>query len=161
MTTARAPMIRILLADDHAQFRGCVRSLLSSQPGLKVVASVSGGRAALRAMHRLGADKQPDVAIVDVLMKGMSGIETTQRLLRLHPALHVLALSSHDDPALVEAMTRAGCRGYVLKGDLSAELLRAVEAVSCGGRYFSPGLGITEPQSPHPADVSPRGGSLS
>jgi DNA-binding NarL/FixJ family response regulator len=161
MTAARTPMIRILLADDHAQFRGCVRSLLARQPGLKVVASVSGGRAALRAMQRLAADKQPDLAIVDVLMKGMNGIETTQRLLRLNPALHVLALSSHDDPALVEAMTRAGCRGYMLKDDLSAELLRAIEALAGGKRYFSPRLGISEVQSPHLADSSTRGGSLS
>jgi DNA-binding NarL/FixJ family response regulator len=151
MTAARTPMIRILLADDHAQFRGCVRSLLARQPGLKVVASVSGGRAALRAMQRLAADKQPDLAIVDVLMKGMNGIETTQRLLRLNPALHVLALSSHDDPALVEAMTRAGCRGYMLKD----------EALAGGKRYFSPRLGISEVQSPHLADSSTRGGSLS
>lgn len=149
----RASMIRILLADDHDLFRGHLRELLDQRPGMQVIADAADGQAALDTMRNLDVKARPDVAVVDVRMGVMDGIEATRRLLRLHPALRVLALSSHDDPVLVAAMVEAGCRGYVLKTDPLPQLVLAIEAVAAGRRFFSTALGIPEPESPHPSDV--------
>ena len=154
-------MIRILLADDQDLFRAYVRVLLDQRPGLRVVAEAAQGQAAVDVVRGMALQERPDVAVVDVRMRGMDGIETTRRLLQLHPALRVLALSSHDDAGLVQAMVHAGCLGYVLKSDPLPQLLLAIEAVAAGRRFFSAALGIPESESPHPPDRPPSGGSLS
>lgn len=133
--------IRLVLADDHAQFRGYLAGLLGQQPGLEVVAEAEDGEAAIRAVQALPVECAPLLVVMDVEMAGCGGIEATRRLRAVRPDLRVLALTMHDDPAFAVAMLEAGAEGYVLKGDPLAELLQAIHAVAAGQRYVSRSLG--------------------
>ncbi|HUG26175.1 response regulator [Piscinibacter sp.] len=125
--------IRLVLADDHAQFRAYLADLLNKQPGLSVVAQAEDGRALLRALQTCAAH----VAIVDVEMRGMGGVQAVPLALAGHPALRVLALSMHDDAAFVSAMVAAGAHGYVLKSDPLPQLVQAIRSVAAGRPGFS------------------------
>jgi DNA-binding NarL/FixJ family response regulator len=127
---------RILLADDHNLFRQGVRRILETQPGFQVVAEASSGLEALD----LAREHQPDVAILDIAMKELNGIETTSQLLRLSPRTAVLILSMYSDERYVVRSVRAGARGYVLKDTLEEGLIEAVQAVSQGQTFFTPAV---------------------
>lgn len=128
--------IRILLADDHHLFRQGLRRILEEQEGLDVVAEASSGLEALdKAKHF-----RPDVAIVDIAMKELNGIETTAQLLKQLPATAVLILSMYNDERYVNRAVRAGARGYLLKDTLEEELIEAVRQVHAGGTFFSPSV---------------------
>jgi len=147
-------MIRVLLADDHARFRGYLQALLEKQPRIALVGSAGDGQAAIDAVEELlrASGRVPDVVITDIRMHPLDGIEATRRLMALHPKLKVLGLTSHDDPALIGALIAAGARGCLLKGDPVPDLLHAIEEVAAGRRWFSPLLGQMFPDSPHSAD---------
>ncbi len=128
-----APVITILLADDHAVVRSGFRHLLAAQWDLSVVAEAASGTEALK----LAEQHRPQVAVVDVTMPGLNGIETTRRLPSVSPQTSVLALSMHKDAVYVREMLRAGARGYLLKDCSETEFLTAVRAVAHGQGFLS------------------------
>jgi DNA-binding NarL/FixJ family response regulator len=129
-------MIRILLADDHALVRQGFSMMLAAQPDMQVVGQAANGREAVELATKL----LPDVAILDVTMPELNGIEATRRLAESTPRTRVLALSMHKDAVYVREILRAGARGYLLKDSSDADLLAAVRAVAKGEGYISPGV---------------------
>jgi DNA-binding NarL/FixJ family response regulator len=123
--------IRLLLADDHAILRAGLRMLLDAQADMVVVAEASDGLEAVRRAH----ETRPDVAVIDLTMPGLSGVETLERLHRELPATRMLVLTMHDDPAYARVARAAGASGHVIKDSESSELLAAIRAVH-RGRVF-------------------------
>lgn len=128
--------LRILLADDHNLFRQGVRRILETQPDMQVVAEASSGLEAID----LAREHQPDVAIVDIAMKELNGIEATAQLLRHSPRTAVLILSMYSDERYVMRAVRAGARGYLLKDTLEEGLIDAVQHIAQGQAFFSPSI---------------------
>lgn len=122
----------ILLADDHAPFLASMRRLL--EPAFEITGEVQTGEALLAAAGRL----KPDVAVVDIVMPGLSGIEATRRLKR-DPALNVavVIITSYGEPALVEEALAAGALGYVLKTNAAEDLIPAIEHAIDGRTFLS------------------------
>lgn len=125
---------RILLADDHTLIRQGLRRILECQPDLRVVAEAGSGDEAIA----LARECQPDLALLDVGMKGLNGLEALAQLRRLQPELAVLMLSMHADERYVLRAVREGASGYVLKDCVEQELIEAINAVRGGGQFFSP-----------------------
>jgi len=136
MAQRPAEPIRVLLADDHAVVRQGIRDFLEEDPEIRVVAEASDGAEA----WRLVAHHQPDVAVLDIRMPELSGIELTRRIKAQYPAIHVLILSAYDDEPYVFALLRAGADGYVLKTAQSSDLLRAVKHVYAGRSVLDPNI---------------------
>lgn len=126
--------VRILLADDHAMLRDGLSILLNGQPDLEVIAQASTGRQAMQ----LARECAPDVAVVDISMPDVAGMEAAQQIVTNSPATRVIALSRHADPAYARRMLRAGISGYVLKRSAAEVLIRAIRIVAQGGRYVEP-----------------------
>ncbi len=126
--------LRVLLADDHAIVRSGLRLLLEREPDLLVVGEAVDGRAALDWLERDSAD----VAVMDVAMPGLNGIEATTQITRKYPQIAVVMLSMHSDETYVLRCLRAGARGYVLKEAAEHELIAAIRAVASGRSFFSP-----------------------
>jgi DNA-binding NarL/FixJ family response regulator len=126
--------LNILVADDHTLVNQGVTKILEEQPDWKVIAQASDGRDAVR----LGTDLKPDVAVIDVSMPTLNGVEATAQLTAQAPAVKVLMLSMHADEMLVGRALRAGARGYLLKDSADVDLVRAVTAVAAGESFFSP-----------------------
>jgi DNA-binding NarL/FixJ family response regulator len=123
-------MIRIVLADDHAQFRAYLKALLEQQPGLRVVGEAAHGQAVIDLLRGWGPGPPPDVVLMDVEMPGIGGVEATRTLRTRHPPLGVIALSLHHDPHVVAAMQEAGAHAYLVKGDPLPELVQAITRVA-------------------------------
>jgi len=130
------PRLRILLADDHTVVRQGLRKVLEARPEWQVVAEAGDGREAVRQAE----EHKPDVAIVDVAMPLLNGIEAVRQITRKVPGTRLLVLSMHADEAYVTQMLRAGAAGYLLKDSADVDLLQAVEAVSVGKSFFSPAI---------------------
>ena len=128
--------LRILLADDHTLVRQGLRKVLEERPEWEVVAEAGDGREAVRQAEEV----RPDVAIVDVAMPLLNGIEAVRQIARKAPGTRVLVLSMHADEAYVTQMLRAGAAGYLLKDSADVDLLQAVDAVSAGKSFFSPAI---------------------
>ena len=128
--------LRILLADDHTIVRQGLRKMLEETPEWEVVAEAGDGREAVR----LAEQHKPDVAIVDVAMPLLNGIETTRQIAKKVPGTRVLVLSMHADDAYVIQILQAGATGYLLKDSADVDLLQAVAAVSQGKSFFSPAI---------------------
>ncbi len=128
--------VRVLIADDHPVFRNGLRALLASAPEMEVVGEATTGDEAVA----LAASAQPDVALMDLQMPGMGGIEATRRILDVSPHIRVLVVTMFDDEDSVFAALRAGARGYLLKGASPREMLRAIAAVGDGEAIFSPAI---------------------
>ena len=128
--------IRILLADDHTVVRQGFRMILSAQPDMEIVGEAGNGREAVE----LAAALTPDVAVMDVTMPELNGIEATRRIATSSPRTRVLALSMHKDSVYVREILRAGARGYLLKDSIDSDLLAAVRAVAKGEGYLSPSV---------------------
>jgi two-component system, NarL family, response regulator NreC len=126
--------IRILLADDHIIMRDGLRLLLERQPGFEIVGEASDGRQALS----LAQEFRPDVAIIDIAMPGLNGIEATRRITETCPQTGVIILSMHCDESYVIRSLKAGARGYLLKDSARADLISAIRAVTQAKTYFSP-----------------------
>ena len=129
--------IRLLLADDHAILRAGLRMLLDAQPDMVVVAEAADGEEAVRRAHAT----RPDVAVIDLTMPGVSGVQTLQRLRRELPATRLLVLTMHDDPGYARASQAAGAAGHVVKDSESSELLAAIRAVNRGRTFVRVGAG--------------------
>jgi DNA-binding NarL/FixJ family response regulator len=130
------PLVRILLADDHTIVRHGLRRMLEERPEWQVVAEASDGREAVR----LAELHKPDVAILDVAMPLLNGIDTTRQLVKRVPGLRVLILSMHADEVYVTQILKAGATGYLLKDSADVDLFRAVAAVAKGQSFFSPAV---------------------
>ena len=126
--------MRVLLADDHALLRKGIRAVLASLPDVEVVAESADGREALALIERL----QPDVAVLDVTMSGLNGLEVAVRAASVAPRTKVLILSMHAQEAYVAQALRAGVAGYLLKDSTDDELPLALRAMSRGEVYLSP-----------------------
>ncbi|MGD1091377.1 MAG: response regulator transcription factor [Bryobacteraceae bacterium] len=126
--------IRIILADDHTIIRSGLRLLLEQQPDFKVVAEANDGREAVQLVSK----NHPDVAILDIGMPQLNGIEATRQIVAENPEAQVLILSMHSDEGYVLRALKAGARAYILKNSAEADLIRAVRSVAEGKSFFSP-----------------------
>ena len=133
--------IRVLLADDHAMMRDGLKALLTASLGVSVVAEVGNGRDAVRRAEEL----KPDVAILDISMPELNGIEATRLLRDKCPGIRVVILSMHSSSEHVFRALEAGAMGYLLKESAGAEVNAAVRAVHGGRRYLSRAIVALEP----------------
>ena len=138
-TVMAAAPIRVLLADDHAVVRKGIREFLEEDPAIRVIAEASDGAEAWALL----AQQQPDVAVLDVRMPHLTGIELTRRIKEHYPHMRILILSAYDDEPYVLALLRAGADGYLLKTAGSRDLLAAVKQVAAGGSFIDPALAPT------------------
>ena len=127
-------MIRLLIADDHTVLRECMVTTLRASGDCLVVGEAGDGVSAIEMAHSL----QPDVAVVDISMPRLNGVEVVRRLNAELPRTRVLVLTMHEEDEYVVQMVRAGARGYLVKHAATAELLTAIRAIAAGGVYFGP-----------------------
>jgi len=155
--------IRIVLAEDHAVVREGTRNLLDREPDLEVVGEAATGVEAVEAVGRL----KPDVAILDIAMPEMNGIEATRIIKERWPEVNVLVLTAYDDDEYVFAFVDAGAAGYLLKDVPALEVIEAVRAVKAGDPVLHPTVmkkllsrmssgGSTPHSAPSEAVLSPR-----
>jgi DNA-binding NarL/FixJ family response regulator len=126
--------VRILIADDHAIIRGGLRALLSNEPGFEIVAEASDGRQAVELAER----ELPNVAILDISMPILNGLEAARQISSKSQEIQLVMLTVHADECYLLNALRAGARGYVLKSSAEFEVVEAVRAVTQGKAYFSP-----------------------
>ncbi len=148
--------IRVLIADDHPLFRDGLRALLTAAPDMEPVGEAGDGEEAIA----LAAELQPDVALMDIQMPGLNGIEATRRIVQTTPHIQVLVVTMYEDDDSVFAALRAGARGYLLKGANQQETLRALRAVGNGEAIFGPAiarrvLGFFSTPKPAPPQAFP------
>jgi DNA-binding NarL/FixJ family response regulator len=126
--------MKVVLADDHAVVRKGIRAVLASMPGVDVVAEASDGREALALIEK----HRPDLAVLDVTMPGLNGLEVAVRVPKSSPGTKVLILSMHAGEAYVAQALRAGIAGYLLKDAADDELPLAIKALGRGEVFLSP-----------------------
>lgn len=129
-------MIRVALADDHPVVLAGIRALLAAADDVTLVGEAAAGHAALGLIEAA----RPDVAVVDISMPDLNGLEIARRVARACPSVRLLALTVHEDRAYVQQLLHAGGRGYLLKRSAADELLRAVRIVASGGLYLDPAI---------------------
>ncbi len=140
--------VRILIADDHSVVRAGLRALLESRPGWEVCAEASDGR---EAVEKAGKH-QPNVAVLDIGMPLLNGVEATRRIRTISPSTEILILTMHESDDLVQRVVQAGARGYILKDEADRVLLAAVDSVHQHKSYFSTRVSaLTAEDLPHPA----------
>jgi two-component system, NarL family, response regulator NreC len=127
-------MLRILLADDHTLVRQVLRRILEEHPDWQVVAETADGREAVRKALEL----KPDVAILDIGMPQLNGIEAARQISKRAASIRVLMLSMHADDVHITQAVKAGASGYLLKDSADTDLVRAVTATAQGKSFFSP-----------------------
>ena len=128
--------IRTLLADDHAAVRQGVRQFLEADSGIQIIAEAADGTEALRLVR----EQQPQVAVLDIQMPGMTGIELTRLIRAERLPVGVLILTAFDDDPYVQAVLQAGANGYVLKTADAQDLIDAVKAVHEGRSVLDPAI---------------------
>ncbi len=126
--------IRVMIVDDHEILRGGIRFLLLAFEDIELVGEAQSGEDALRLCEEV----QPDVVLMDMMMSGMNGAETTQTLLERYPQVQVLALTSFHDTELVQRAMQAGAIGYLLKGVSMDELAQAIRSAHAGRPTLAP-----------------------
>ena len=126
---------RLVLADDHVLVRQGLRKLLESA-GFVVVGEAADGREAVRLVR----SENPDIAVMDIGMPQFNGLNAALELTHSHPQVRLVVLTQHDAPQYVAEALRCGVRGYVLKSQAARDLVRAIESVSRGEVYLSPGI---------------------
>ena len=130
------PQYRVLIADDHLVVRAGIRALIESIDGVTVVGEANDGREAVELVATL----RPEIALLDISMPGLNGIEAATRLREQSPATRVIILSMHANDVYVRLALKAGAAGYVLKSATAAELQAALQAVAQGEVYLSPAV---------------------
>ncbi len=136
MSGSSGRIVRVLLADDHPLVIGGVRALLSQSSQLLLVAEEQDGRAALRSAREL----RPDVAVLDLSMPFLNGIQVAQVLTAEHPECRAVILTVHEDRAYLRQALDAGIAGYVLKRSAPERLVQAIFSVAAGGVYVDPAI---------------------
>ena len=146
--------IRVLLADDHAVVRKGIREFLEEDPEITVVAEAGDGGEAFR----LVGEHHPDVAVLDIQMPRVTGIEATRQIKAAFPDVRVLILTAYEDDPYVFALLRAGADGYLLKSADPDDLVRAVKATAAGGKVLDPAVAgrVVAQMTLAPADPRPR-----
>jgi len=127
-------MIRIILADDHAVMRRGLRLVLEAQGDFQVIGEASDGREAVVQAETL----DPDIAVLDITMPNMNGIEAARQISSKLPRVSIVVLSMHADEGYVLRALKAGARGYLLKESPEADFIQAIRTVSAGKAFFSP-----------------------
>ena len=135
-TPSSAAPIRVVLADDHALVRAGMRSLLGGMAQVEVVGEAASGEEALVLAER----ERPDVVLMDIAMKGITGLEAAARIRDQHPGVRVIILSMHAGEEYVLQALRAGAIGYLLKDAATGELELALRSVMRGESWFSPAV---------------------
>jgi DNA-binding NarL/FixJ family response regulator len=149
--------LRLILADDHQIVRQGLRALLERE-GLEIAAEAADGNAAVTLVEVY----HPDIAILDLSMPGLNGVDAAREILQRHPKVGVILLTVHNEDYQVVTALRAGIRGYVIKTQAADELVRAIREVATGGMYLSPDVsrimvGVYLSGSELPADpLTPR-----
>ena len=125
--------LRLLIADDHEIFRAGLRALLEAQPGWRVVAEAGDGRDAVKK----AAETRPDVALLDIAMPFLNGLEAAQEIAQSCPRTKIVMLTVHDSDAMINEVLAVGARGYLFKSDAASDLVTAVNAVQGEGTFFT------------------------
>jgi DNA-binding NarL/FixJ family response regulator len=137
--------VRIALVDDHPVVLAGIRALLQGVPEVELVGEANTGATGLKAI----CDSSPDIAVIDLSLPDISGMELARQIRRQCPHVKVIALTVHEDRAYVHPVLEAGARGYLLKRSAADELLRAIRAVNQGDIYLDPTIaekaGVTAP----------------
>ena len=128
--------LRILLGEDHTIVRQGLRKILEAEPDWEVVGEASDGREAVR----LCGECSPDVAILDIGMPLLNGIDATRQIVKRHPAIGVVILSMHSDEPYILRALQAGARAYLLKDSADTDLIRGVTAAASAKSFFSPAV---------------------
>jgi DNA-binding NarL/FixJ family response regulator len=131
------PPVSILIADDHELVRKGIRTVLEARTGWQVVAEASDGREAVKKIQEL----KPRVAILDISMPLLNGLEATRQIAKIAPQTKVLILTMHEADPMIQQILQAGARGYLLKSDASLDLVSAVEALLRNKTFFTPKVG--------------------
>ena len=126
-------MIKVLLADDHAIFRAGIRRLVEEAGDMVVVAEAANGPEAIEQIHHA----MPDVAVIDISMPGLDGLEVINQLSSSHPKLPILVLTMHEEEQYVVRTIAAGAKGYITKRSVPEQLVQAIRKVHSGGRYLT------------------------
>jgi DNA-binding NarL/FixJ family response regulator len=126
--------VSVLIADDHEIVRRGLRALIQEQPGWQVVAEATDGRDAVAKAEEF----KPDVAILDITMPSLNGLEATRQIAKLSPSTKVLILSIHESDQLIHKLLGAGARGYILKADAGRHFITAVKALLANKTFFTP-----------------------
>jgi DNA-binding NarL/FixJ family response regulator len=133
---ARGRKIRVMIADDHAILRAGLTMLVNTQADMEVVSEAADGVAAVQA----ATDTKPDVALLDLTMPRVGGMEALGQMVRRCRGTRVLVLTMHEDPAYLRSALAAGASGYLLKKAVDSELIAAIRAVDRGGTFVDPRL---------------------
>src|SRR6266481_1014730 len=128
--------IRVILADDHTVVRQGLRALLAAEGDIDIVGEAENGRQAIQLVKKL----LPDVAVIDIAMPVLNGLEATRQITRSVPTTKVLILSSYSDDEYVSQLTEAGAAGYLVKQTAANELIKAIHEANKGNAFFSPSI---------------------
>jgi len=126
--------VRLLVADDHEIVRKGLRSLLEAEPGWEVAAEAVDGRDAVEKARLL----KPDIAVLDISMPSLNGLEATRQIVTSVSQTKVLVLTIHESAPLIQQVLQAGARGYLLKSDAARDLVTAVDALRRNKTFFTP-----------------------
>lgn len=133
---AATGVVRILLADDHTVMRAGLRLLLERHENFEVVGEAADGREAVE----IAAEQKPAVVVMDVAMPHLNGVEAARQILSRNPDIAIVMLSMHSDESYVLRSLKAGARAYLLKDSAEADLIAAIQAITEGRSFFSPGV---------------------
>jgi two-component system, NarL family, invasion response regulator UvrY len=126
-------VINILLADDHSIVRAGLLRIIEETQNIRVIAEAADGREAIQKAH----ETQPDVAVIDISMPGLDGMEVIQQLALYYPKLPILVLTVHEEEQYIWRALKAGAKGYITKRSAPEQLVKAIRKVHGGGRYLT------------------------
>lgn len=126
-------LLRLLIADDHEIFRAGLRSLLEVQAGWRIVAEAANGREAVAK----AVETRPNVALLDIGMPVLNGLEASRQIVQGSPGTKIVILTVHDEDVLIKKVLGCGARGYVLKTDAARDLVNAVRAVQSDNTFYT------------------------
>ena len=129
-------MIKVMIADDHPEIRNAWALFLQNHENINVIGTCANGEEAIKKVREL----QPDIVLMDINMKPVSGIEATQKLSLDHPEVKVICVSFHTSPVYIKKMMDAGARGYVFKYAVAEDLIKAIDEVYKGNIFIGKGL---------------------